>query len=214
MAGWVEMGHFAYPTFSFLDQKKSTTFKITIILHYYTLGDWKKRPNSDRYVVVYCLYCLNTSKQKWNASVSCLLLSPPQPSFGLVTQRHLFPVGERQRCVTRPNNGCESRLYLLPFLKQRENHNYLSTVSCQKNTIPRNFTSKSKLQFCFISNRTKAKTYCDLEWVKKRIILQRRLLDWFLPIWTLPPVCEIRDKMQVVCKELTHDWAKSTIVRS
>ena len=101
MAGWVEMGHFVYPTFSFLDQKKSTTFKITIILHYYTLGDWKKRPNSDRYVVVYCLYCLNTSKQKWNASVSCLLLSPPQPSFGLVTQRHLFPVGERQRCVTR-----------------------------------------------------------------------------------------------------------------
>ena len=162
----------------------------------------------------YCLYCLNTSKQKWNASVPRLLLSPTQPSFGLVTQRHLFSVGERQRCVTRPNNGCESRLYLLPFLKQRENHNYLSTVSCQKNTIPRYFTSKSKLQFCFISNRTKAKTYCDLEWVKKRIILQRRLLDWFLPIWTLPPVCEIRDKMQVVCKELTHDWAKSTIARS
>ena len=38
------------------------------------------------------------------------------------------------------------------------------------------------------------------------------LLDWLLPIWTLPPVCEIRDKMQVVCEELTHDWAKSTIL--
>ena len=25
-------------------------------------------------------------------------------------------------------------------------------------------------------------------------------------------MCEIRDKMQVVCKELTHDWAKSTIL--
>ena len=27
--------------------------------------------------------------------------------FGLVTQRHLFPVGERARCVTRSNNGCK-----------------------------------------------------------------------------------------------------------
>ena len=138
-------------------------------------------------------------------------------SAAVVWSRHTTPsIPSWRETALRDetNNGCESRLHLLPFLKQRENHNYLSTVSCQKNTIPRNFTSKSKLQFCFISNRTKAKTYCDLEWVKKRIILQRRLLDWLLPIWTLPPVCEIRDKMQVVCKELTHDWAKSTIVRS
>ena len=33
---------------------------------------------------------------------------------------------------------------------------------------------------------------------EKRIIFQRGLLDWLLPIWTLPSVCEIRDKMQVV----------------
>ena len=45
---------------------------------------------------------------------------------------------------------------------------------------------------------------------EERIIFQREPLDWFLPIWTLPSVCEIRDKMHVVYKELTHDWvAKS-----
>ena len=30
---------------------------------------------------------------------------------------------------------------------------------------------------------------------EKRIIFQRGLLDWSLPIWTLPSVSEIRDKM-------------------
>ena len=27
--------------------------------------------------------------------------------FGLVTQRTLFPMGKRGRCVARPDNGCE-----------------------------------------------------------------------------------------------------------
>ena len=37
------------------------------------------------------------------------------------------------------------------------------------------------------------------------------LLDWLLPTWTLPSVGEIRDKMQVVYKELTRDWIKSKL---
>ena len=60
--------------------------------------------NSLNYFIVYCLYCRNTSRQKCNASVSNLLM---QQLFCLVTQRHLFPVGEKARCVMRPNNGCE-----------------------------------------------------------------------------------------------------------
>ena len=49
---------------------------------------------------------------------------------------------------------------------------------------------------------------------EERIIFQRGLLDWFLPIWTLPSVCEIRDKMHVVYKELTHDWVNSKVAKS
>ena len=89
--------------------------------------------NSHRYYVVYCLYCLNISTEKLNASVPRLLLSSSQP-FGLVTQRPLF--WKRARCVTRPNNYCEKRLRLMPFLQQRENQNYSSTVYL-KNITPR-----------------------------------------------------------------------------
>ena len=40
---------------------------------------------------------------------------------------------------------------------------------------------------------------------EKRIIFQRGLLDWLLPIWTLLCMCEICGKMQVVYKKLTCD---------
>ena len=53
--------------------------------------------------------------------------------------------------------------------------------------------------------------YIDQE---KRIKIKREILDWLLPIWTLPSVCEIRDKMQVVYKELTRDWIKSEVAKS
>ena len=46
---------------------------------------------------------------------------------------------------------------------------------------------------------------------EKRKIIQRGLLDWLLPIWPLPCVCEIHDEMQVVFNELTCDWVKSTV---
>ena len=32
---------------------------------------------------------------------------------------------------------------------------------------------------------------------KRRLIFQTRLPDWLLPIWTLPSVCEIRDKCRL-----------------
>ena len=44
---------------------------------------------------------------------------------------------------------------------------------------------------------------------EKRKIIQRGLLDWLLPIRTLPCTCEIHDKMQVVYKGMTHNRAKS-----
>ena len=54
--------------------------------------------------MVYFLYRRNTSEQ---GLVPRLLFSPSQQLFGLVTQRHLFPDGERARSVMRPNNSCE-----------------------------------------------------------------------------------------------------------
>ena len=48
---------------------------------------------------------------------------------------------------------------------------------------------------------------------EKRIIFQRGLLDWLLPIWTLPCVSEICDKVQVVYKELTCDWVNSKVAK-
>ena len=45
---------------------------------------------------------------------------------------------------------------------------------------------------------------------ENRIIFPSGLLDWLLPIWTLPSVCKIRDKMQ----ELTCDWVNSKVAKS
>ena len=45
------------------------------------------------------------------------------------------------------------RLCLLPFLQQRENQNYSSTVSYLKYLVLRNFTTKSKLKLCCPLNR-------------------------------------------------------------
>ena len=49
---------------------------------------------------------------------------------------------------------------------------------------------------------------------RKGIIFQRGPLEWLLPIWTLPSVYEIRDKMQVVYQELTRNWVKSKVAKS
>ena len=66
---------------------------------------------------------------------------------------------------------------------------------------------KSKWKLFCTSNRPKiiilrSQVHCtvseDTLKGEKRIMFQRRLLDWLLPIWTLPSVCEIRDKMKAV----------------
>ena len=50
---------------------------------------------------------------------------------------------------------------------------------------------------------------------EKKIIFPRGLLNWLLPISTLPYVwCEIREKMQVVYKELTRNWVNSKVAES
>ena len=48
---------------------------------------------------------------------------------------------------------------------------------------------------------------------KRRILFQRGLLDWFLPIETLPSVLIlILIKMQFVYKEMACDGAKSDVL--
>ena len=125
--GWVGWhGTVCVPNFFIFVTKKSPTFK-----RQKYRGKTEKNLiylNSHTYYVIYCPYCPITSKLKWNASVPRFLLSPSQPLFGLVTQRPLFPVWERERCVTRPKKGWLERLRLLPVLRQRENQNCLSTV--------------------------------------------------------------------------------------
>ena len=135
-----------------------------------------------------------------------LLLSPSQQLLGLVTQHHLFPDGERARSVMRPNNSCKRDHAYCRSSNRVKNQNYLSTVRCLKHIIPCNFTTKSKLKLSCISNRLNQRYIAiSTKWRyisrEKRIIFERRLLDWLLPIWTLSTVCEIPYKMQVVYKE-------------
>ena len=49
--------------------------------------------------------------------------------------------------------------------------------------------------------------------MRKGIIFQRGPLEWLLPIWTLPSVYELRDKMQVVYQKLTRNWVQSKIAK-
>ena len=115
--------------------------------------------------------------------------------------------------MTRPNNSC------------KRDHTYCCSSNrakikliCQQLVAPKiefhqtllrkaNWYSvvspiKPNQRYILISNKWR---YNDHE---KRIIFQRGLLDWLLPIWTLPSVCGVHDKMQVVYKELTHDMGK------
>ena len=50
-----------------------------------------------------------------------------------------------------------------------------------------------------------------MHWAREKDPIQRGLLDCLLPLWTLPFVCEISDKLQVVNKELTRDWVNSKV---
>ena len=100
------MSHFCIPNVSFLCQKEIITFKRTKTSHYFfTLR--VRNLNSRRYFEVYCLYCpirLSKDKKPRCKTYWCL---PLQWLLRLVTQRHLFSVGENARCVMTPKNGCK-----------------------------------------------------------------------------------------------------------
>ena len=55
----------------------------------------------------------------------------------------------RARCTMRPNNGCEIDYAHCRSFNREKIKNYSSIISCLKNIIPRNFTTKSKLKLCF-----------------------------------------------------------------
>ena len=65
------------------------------------------------------------------------VVSLTQQLFGLVTQRHLFLVGERAHCETRPNNDCGKDFAYFRCSKKEK-------------TKPRNFTTKSKLKLLYL----------------------------------------------------------------
>ena len=109
------------------------------------------------------------------------------------------------------------RLLLLLLLQQRENQNYSSTVSYLKNIIPVILLRKANWNSVlppidpnqrYIWWSMYLWRYIDQE---KKIIIKRGLLDWLLLIWTLPSVCEIRDKMQVVLQGINTQLDQSKV---
>ena len=92
--------------------------------------------NSHRYFVVYCLYCLNTFVVSFAAVVWSRHTTPSIPRWRVSALR--------DETITVAK---EPKLTTVPLTKEK------SKVSRLKNIIPRNFTTKGKLQLCCISNR-------------------------------------------------------------
>ena len=85
LARWVEMVYYV-PNVLISVTEKSITFKITKISRYFTLTEKKTNFIWTRTGILRSIVAnVNTSKQKWNASVPRWLLSLSQPLFGLVT---------------------------------------------------------------------------------------------------------------------------------
>ena len=141
--------------------------------------------------------------------MNCIGATLTVVSFAAVVWTHhttpfISRLRESARCVTRPKNGCE------------RDYSYCCSFNREKIKIIRPQLVTSKIWFRLILLR-KANwnsvlppiepnqryiwrsmylwRYIDQE---KRIIFKRGLLDWLLLIWTLPSLCKIRDKMQVV----------------
>ena len=134
--------------------------------------------------------------------------------FGLVTQRQLFPVREKTvRYVTRPCNGCDYAHCL------SSNRDKIKSIRL-RNIISRTFFYAKQtetllyLQYTQTEDILRSRISEDTLNKRKGIIFQRGPLEWLLPIWTLPSVYEIRDKMQVVYQELTRNWVKSKVAKS
>ena len=118
------------------------------------------------------------------------------------------------RYVTRPCNGCD-RDYAHCLSSIREKIKIIRL----RNIVSRVFFTKSKLKLLYLQyTRTKdilrSRISEDTLNKRKGIIFQRGPLEWLLPIWTLPCVYELRDKMQVVYQELTRNWVQSKVAKS
>ena len=116
----LEMRHVMNLMFNFVTEKEHNfqTDENIGLLH---LNWERKKPNlSELTQVFFDLFSLLSKYFKAKisvASVPHLLMSPSQQLFGLFTQRYLFPIGKRTRCVMRPNNAYEGD-YALTARKQ------------------------------------------------------------------------------------------------
>ena len=119
------------------------------------------------------------------------------------------------RYVTRPCNGCD-RDYAHCLSPNREK---IKSIRL-RNIISRTFFYEKQtetllyLQYTQTEDILRSRITEDTLNKRKGIIFQRGPLEWLLPIWTLPSVYEIRDKMQVVYQELTRNWVKSKVAKS
>ena len=112
--------------------------------------------------------------------------------FGLITQ-HPLSLFERAHCVTRLNNSCErDHTYCRSSNREKIKIIHLQLVAPKIEFHPillqkANWNSvvspiEPNQRYIAILNKRR---YTEQE---KRIIFQRGLLDWLLPIWTLPSV--------------------------
>ena len=145
----------------------------------------------------------------------CLLRSPC-----LVSSHNTIYSPVERECSAWWDQIAVVKETMLTAVAQTERKSKLFTYFCPKNIILHNFTMKSKVKLCCISNRPLNQRYIAIsnKWRNseqdKRIIYKRGFLDWLLPIRTLPPVCETHDKIQVVYKEIRHDWIHSKAAKS
>ena len=144
----------------------------------------KKKPDLSELTQIFCDLLFLLSNYFW-AKIKCICAMRTVVSAAIVWSCYTIP--SIPHCRERESITWQDQIMVLKGtifttvpLTERENQHYLSTVSCLKNIFPHNFTSKNKLKLYCISIRTQAKTNCDLKWMKKMIIFQRRFLVWLL----------------------------------
>ena len=71
----------------------------------------------------------------------------------IVWSRHTIPFGEREYIAQQDQITVAKQTMFTAIPQTNRNQNYLFTVSCLKNIIPHNFTTKSKQKLCCICNR-------------------------------------------------------------
>ena len=153
--------------------------------------------------MLYCLYCLNTCKMK------CIGATPTFFSSAFVWSRLTTPSISRLRESALRD---ETKHRLRKWLRQQRESDYSNR---EKIKIIRLQLVTSKIKFRLILLRKANRNFfvplidpnqryfaISNKWrhteQEERMIFQRGLLDWLLPFWTLPSVCKISNKMQVV----------------